>query len=121
MYQTRLFTGILCYFLILVTTAESSTNSLAKWREAFIDCVRIESLSPNLMIRNLTLFALASHDSLNTANPKYEKFLENNLPNPPKYNIDALIAGCGWTLAQSFPARLSEFSKLSRLPVHRSL
>ena len=70
-----------CTFLFLFLASpwpalSSDSQFLSDWRKAFIECVRIESLSPNLMIRNLTLFSLASHDCLNQLEPRFETYLQ---------------------------------------------
>lgn len=105
-------------FLIFLSSLESAkgkTNFLSQWRTAFIDCVREESLSPNLMIRNLSLFSLAVHDTLNLAKPKYQTYLSYDINPPLLFCEKSAIAGCGWNLAQNLhPARLKKFSTLSK-------
>jgi hypothetical protein len=108
-----------CIFLFLFLASpwpalSSQSQFLGDWRKAFIECVRIESLSPNLMIRNLTLFSLASHDCLNQLEPRFETYLQYDQKPPSEPELRAVLAGCGWTLAKTLhPARLSAFADLS--------
>ena len=107
---------IFCSILLLAGNSWAKSNEfLTHWRNAFIDCVREESLSPNLMIRNLSLFSVAVHDCLNLAKPKYQTYQKYNISPPPLFCEESAVAGCGWNLAQNLhPARLKAFADLSR-------
>ena len=118
----RFFASTIILLIAARCLATKSDNKriLNNWRNAFIQCVREESLSPNLMIRNLTLFSISVHDTLNIATPKYKTYIKHDLSVPDSFCSTSAIQGCGWKLATSLhPARLKHFEKLSiklRLP-----
>jgi len=106
---------LLWLLLIAVKIANARSDLLSKWRNAFTECVREESLSPNLMIRNLSLFSLSVHDTLNLASPKYQTYLKYDISPPLNFCTKSAISGCGWRLAEVLhPARLQKFATLSR-------
>ena len=112
--KARAFASLFLFLICPWSALSSEADILGSWRKAFVDCVRIESLSPNLMIRNLTLFSLASHDCLNQLEPRFEKYLKYDLSVPSDPDLPAALAGCGLTLARTLhPARLSAFAELS--------
>lgn len=87
---------------------------LSDWRNAFIKCVREESLSPNLMLRNLSLFSISTHDTLNLLTPRYQTYHKHDITPPNPFCIKSAISGCGWNLAKNLhPARLRNFDTLS--------
>jgi len=87
---------------------------LDNWRQKFVECVRIEALSPNTMVRNMTIFSVSVHDALNTLQPRYATFQAHDLPKRNALPPRSVIAGCGWEIAQALhPNRLGIFKNLA--------
>lgn len=92
----------------------SKTTEMNSWRNEFLNAVRSESLSPNLMVRNLALFSVSVHDALNSLEKKYFPFSNFHNHNLREWDLNAVIAGCGKTIGNYLhPARLENFNKLA--------
>lgn len=111
--------GCLLYtFFQLSTSGEepkTSANILENWRQEFLQCVRNEALSPNLMVRTMTIFSVSVHDALNSVKPRYRTYLEHPDSGIENLNPEAVVAGCGWTVSQALhPYNLRGFQELSK-------
>ena len=109
--MVRLFLSIpvRCLLLFLICHKLNADHDpiLSDWRNAFIKCVREESLSPNLMLRNLSLFSISIHDTLNLLSPRYQTYHKHDITPPNPFCVKSAISGCGWTLGKNLhPARL---------------
>ena len=110
---------LFCFLICFFGNAESKIfgkedRFMENWRKAFVECVRIEALSPNIMVRNMTIFSISVHDALNSADKRYETLFNHQSAKIGFINPEAIIAGCGWTVSRALhPNRQVAFKRLS--------
>jgi len=79
-----------------------------------MECLRSESISPNLTIRNLTLLSLSAHDSLNLLEKRYETYAKHQPVKLKEWDEKWVVSGCGWQLGTTLhPANRGKFDKLA--------
>ncbi|MDG1325120.1 MAG: vanadium-dependent haloperoxidase [Opitutales bacterium] len=89
-------------------------TELIEWRSEFLKAVREESLSPNLMVRNLAIFSISVHDAVNSLEKKYHPYLKFHNHDLKTWDLNSVVAGCGSYLGKSLhPARAVNFEKLA--------
>lgn len=85
-----------------------------EWRSEFLKAVREESLSPNLMVRNLAIFSISVHDAVNSLEKKYHPYLKFHNHDLNAWDLNSVIAGCGSYIGKNLhPARAANFEKLA--------
>ena len=82
-------------FLFYTIHLSGQSTEFAEWRSEFLNAVRVESLSPNLMVRSLAIFSASAHDAINSLEKKYHPFLKLHKHNLLRWDLSAVIAGCG--------------------------
>lgn len=80
-----------------------------------MDCIRSESISPNLAVRTLTLFSLSVHDSINLLDKRYHTYQSYEKAPLSQWDQNAIVAGCGWHLGKTLhPAKIGIFDALAQ-------
>jgi len=101
-------------FLFYTIHLSGQSTEFAEWRSEFLNAVRVESLSPNLMVRSLAIFSASAHDAINSLEKKYHPFLIFHKHNLVKWDLNSVIAGCGSRIGKSLhPARTRNFENLA--------
>lgn len=102
---------LLCFNIISLV---GNPTEFIEWRSEFLKAVREESLSPNLMVRNLAIFSISVHDAINSLEKKYHPYLKFHNNDLETWDLNSVIAGCGSYIGKSLhPARAANFEKLA--------
>ena len=105
-------------FPVLLLTPLISLGSvkcqLFDWRESMIECAKLESLSPNLIVRNLAILSIGSFEILNLKEDKYQHYLSRSLSRPEKLDVASALRGYSLNITQSLhPLRSAKFRRLA--------